>query len=175
MPEPASVPTNEFRRFMARWATGVAVVTGHGPGGDVGLTVNALFSVSLEPPTLLISLTDSADSTPVIEASRAFAASFLSAGQRSVSERFALAVPSAEKFRGVPVHRGVTGAPLLDGSLGSLECRVVRVIPVGDHRLILGEVVEVHPLEDGVPLLFYHRGYATATGEHGVALPPPGG
>ena len=164
----------EFRRLMARWATGVSVVTSRGPAGDVGLTVNALLSVALEPPTLLISLTTSAESTPVIEASGFFAVSFLSSEQRPLSERFALAVPSAEKFDGLPVHRGVTGAPLLDGALGTLECQVREAFTVGDHRVILGEVVGVEPLHDGLPLLFFHRGYATADGPDRLKLPPPG-
>ena len=169
----ASPLGSEFRRLMSRWATGVSVVTGRGADGDVGLTVNALLSVTLDPPTLLISLTTSADSTPVILASRAFAVNVLAAGQRALSERFAETLPSAEKFRGVPVRRGVTGAPLLDGALAAVECRVTQVVPVADHQLILGEVVGVGPVGDGAPLLFFRRGYATAGGSQQLTLPPP--
>lgn len=169
-PLPASP---EFRRLMARWATGVSVVTSRGPGGDVGLTVNALLSVSLEPPTLLISLTDSADSTPVIRASGFFAANLLAAEQRSLSERFALAVPAAEKFRDLPVHRGATGAPLLNGTLGAIECRVASIFPAHDHLLILGDVVAVEAPADGLPLLFFRRGYSEVAGPDRLKLPPP--
>ncbi|HYK94214.1 MAG TPA: flavin reductase family protein [Thermoplasmata archaeon] len=175
MADPTPSLSTEFRRMMARWATGVSVVTARGAGGDVGLTVNALLSVTLDPPTLLISLTDSADSTPVIEAAGHFAASFLAAGQRPLSERFAQTLPSPEKFRDVATHRGTTGAPLLTGALGSVECRVVNVFAVRDHHLIVGEVVAIHPGADGLPLLFYHRGYASASGASAVNLPPPGG
>src|SRR5215831_6015383 len=126
---------------MARWATGVAVVTSRGPDGDVGLTVNSLTSVALEPPLLLVSLGDEADSTPVIAAHRLFAASFLAADQRALSERFAQTLPAPAKFAGVPLHRGVTGAALLDGAIAHLECRVESTVPVADHTLVVGRVV----------------------------------
>lgn len=166
-----SDPGAEFRRLMARWATGVAVVTSRSPDGDVGLTVNALLSVTLEPPTLLVSLSEGADTTPVVVAQGIFAASFLSAAQRALSERFAAPTAPAEKFAGLSVHRGVTGAALLDGALGAVECRVTRVIPLGDHRLVAGEVVGLETGPDALPLLFVRRGYARPAGDERLELP----
>ena len=129
-----------FRRLMARWPTGVAVVTTRSEGADHGLTVNALLSVSLSPPTLLISLGAEADSTPAVERSGRFAASFLSSGQRALSERFARTLPSSEKFRDLAVDRTPAGLAVLPGALARLECRVRSVLPSTDHRLILGDV-----------------------------------
>lgn len=165
-PDPAA-----FRGLMARWATGVAVVTAHEGAVDAGLTVNALLSVSLAPPSILISLTQDADTLPVIQRSGAFAVNFLTADQRSVSERFAKATLPAEKFRDLPVHRGSTGAALLEGTLGAAECRVAAWTPRYDHILILGEVVRQELGRPGTPLLFFHSGYAEPTGKDGVRLP----
>ncbi|MCI4364723.1 MAG: flavin reductase family protein, partial [Thermoplasmata archaeon] len=139
-PGPTAEP-GAFRSIMARWATGVAIVTAHDASGDAGLTVNALLSVSLAPPSLLISLTHDADTTAYIQRSGTFAVNFLAADQRPWSERFAQNVPAEEKFRDVPIHRGTTGAALLDGTLGAVECRVVASTPRYDHVLIVGEVV----------------------------------
>jgi len=160
---------------MARWATGVAVVTTHGAAGDAGLTVNALFSVSLTPPSLQISLTQDADTTPVIKASGSFAVNFLAADQREVSDRFAQTLPSAQKFRDLPLHRGATGAPLLDGTLGAAEFRGVWWTPSYDHVLILGEVVREELGGPGLPLLFFRSGYAEAEGPDRLRLVPPKG
>lgn len=156
--DPAVAP-DAFRRFMGRWATGVSIVTSHLDGVDVGMTVNALLSVTLDPPSILVSLQAAADSTPIVERSGVFAANLLARDQRALSERFAKPIPVAEKFQGVAVHRGRTGAPLLDGSLGAMECRVSRVLPVGDHRLIVGQVVAVEGGRDASPLLFYRSQY----------------
>ena len=164
-----------FRGLMARWATGVAVVTAHDGSLDAGLTVNALLSVSLAPPSLLISLTQDADTTPIVQRSGAFAVNFLASDQRALSERFAQTLPSGEKFRGLPVHRGTTGAALLDGTLGAAECRVARWMPQYDHVLIVGEVVRQELGRDGAPLLFFRSGYAEPDPSGRVRLVPPRG
>jgi flavin reductase (DIM6/NTAB) family NADH-FMN oxidoreductase RutF len=162
-----------FRRLMSRWATGVAVVTSHDAGGDAGLTVNALLSLSLVPPSLLISLSREADTTAVIERSRAFVVNFLEARQRPLSERFAQTTSSEEKFRGLALHRGVTGGAILDGTLGAAECRLVDSTPRSDHVLLLGEVVRAETGSPALPLLYYWSGYAEPSGSNGLRLPPP--
>jgi flavin reductase (DIM6/NTAB) family NADH-FMN oxidoreductase RutF len=158
---------------MGRWATGVSVVTAHDGSRDAGLTVNALLSVSLAPPTLLVSLSTDADTLPVLERSGHFGVSFLTADQRAVSERFAQTLPSVEKFGGIPLHRGPHGSPLLDGVLGAAECRVVSRSPTADHVLIVGEVVHEETGPDAAPLLFFRSGYADADGPERLRLPRP--
>jgi 3-hydroxy-9,10-secoandrosta-1,3,5(10)-triene-9,17-dione monooxygenase reductase component len=159
----ASSPTAAaFRTAMGRWATGVSVVTAHESGQDAGLTVNALLSVALDPPSLLVSLQRDADTLPVVRRARAFAVSVLAADQRALSERFALAVPSEEKFRGVAVHRGAGGVALLDDALVAFECRLVSDAPAYDHVLLVGEVVRVEAGRERPPLLFFQGAYADA-------------
>jgi flavin reductase (DIM6/NTAB) family NADH-FMN oxidoreductase RutF len=170
---PSRPPAAEFRSFMARWPTGVSVVTARDGALDAGLTVNALLSVSLAPASLLVSLTHDADTTPVVERSRHFAVNFLAADQRTVSERFAKTLPPEEKFHDVPVHRGTTGAALLDGTLGAAECRVVGWTPQYDHVLIVGEVLRTELGRVAAPLVFYRSGYAEPVGDEGLRLPRP--
>ncbi|HUJ77860.1 MAG TPA: flavin reductase family protein [Thermoplasmata archaeon] len=162
----------DFRRAMAHWATGVTVVTAHDGAIDAGLTVNAFLSVSLRPPSVLVSLQDDVDTLPVVERARAFAVNILAADQRAVSDRFARAVPSAEKFRDLPLRRGASGVPLLEGTLGAFECRVVSIAPAFDHRLVVGEVTEIHLGRDAPPLVFFRSGYGVAEAGDRIQLPP---
>jgi flavin reductase (DIM6/NTAB) family NADH-FMN oxidoreductase RutF len=171
-PEPTASERDRFRGLMSRWATGVSVVTAHDASGDAGLTVNALLSVSLTPPSVLVSLSNDADTLPILERSGYFGACFLAANQRSLSERFALQRPSVEKFRDVAIHRGPNGTPLLEGGLGALECRVARRLPAYDHVLVLGEVVHLEVGTDAPPLLFYRSGYAEPEGLDRLRLAP---
>lgn len=160
MNPPEPIDPAGFRRLMGRWPTGVAIVTTHEDGHDHGLTVNGLLSVSIRPPSLLISLGDDADSTVVVGRTRAFAANFLSAAQQPLSERFAQTIPAVEKFRDLPLHRGQTGAAILDDALGALECRVVDEFRASDHRLFVGEVVAQELGADLPPLVFHRSRYA---------------
>jgi flavin reductase (DIM6/NTAB) family NADH-FMN oxidoreductase RutF len=163
----AAVPVDpaRFREWMARWATGVSVVTGRGPEGPVGLTVNAFLSVALRPPTILVSLTHDADSTPVIDRTGLYAVNLLAFDQRALSERFAQAEAPTAKFEGLAVRTGSLGLPLLPDTLGALEARVVRRLDVADHRLLIGEVVAIHPGRPVAPLLFYRRRYSEGDAE----------
>jgi flavin reductase (DIM6/NTAB) family NADH-FMN oxidoreductase RutF len=156
---------------MGRWATGVSVVTAHEAAADGGLTVNALLSVSIAPPSVLVSLSKDADTLPMVERSGYFGASFLSTAQRSVSERFARTLPSADKFAGIPRHRGPHGSPLLDGALGAVECRVIARSPILDHVLVVGEVVHEEIGPDALPLLYFRSAYAEADGAERLRLP----
>jgi 3-hydroxy-9,10-secoandrosta-1,3,5(10)-triene-9,17-dione monooxygenase reductase component len=167
-----AVDPTAFRALISRWGSGVSVVTAREEGHDGGLTVNALLSVSLQPPTLLVSLTHDADSTPVILRTRRFVVNLLSATQRSLSERFALAIPGPEKFSGVPVHRRADGPARLDGALASFECEVAETFAVADHQLILGRVVDLETGPDGLPLLFYRSRYGEPSGPDSLTLPP---
>lgn len=170
MPEPSAVDPTEFRRSISAWATGVSVVTTRDGAAVAGLTVNALLSVSLAPPTLLVSLTNDADTTPRIRRGGRFAVSVLRADQRAVSERFALAVPSAEKFQGIAVHDSPGGQPWVDGALANFECVVDHVVPAGDHTLFLGRVVAIENGADGLPLTFFRSRYGRAVGNGAVDL-----
>lgn len=169
-PEPVDPTT--FRRLMSRWATGVAVVTSREGSQDFGLTVNALLSVALEPPLLLISLMQDADTTPVVRRTGRFAVSLLNGGQREVSERFARTSTPREKFADLAVHRSRSGLAWIDGTLAAFDCRVVTELPVADHLLFIGEVEAAEAGDDGAPLLFFRSDYARPTAAGTVKLPP---
>lgn len=170
--DPAGVE-DQFRSVMSRFPTGVTVVTARHEGTDGGMTVNAFLSVTLEPPTVLVSLGSAADTTPMVLASRRFGVSFLAAGQKELSDRFASRAPREEKFRGVQVHRTPSGIPLLEGALATLECEVVEHHPYSTHVLVLGRVVAAVEGPAGLPLVFWRSGYAKASHGESLVMSPP--
>jgi flavin reductase (NADH) len=151
--------TERFRDAMALFASGVTVVTARHGGEDSGMTVSAFFSVTLEPPRVLVSLSEDADTTPLVEASGRFAVNLLAEDQEPLSVRFAERLAPREKMQGVAFHRGSDGIVLLDGTLGALECRVENRFPVGDHVLLVGTVEKLHEGRRELPLLYWNRGY----------------
>jgi flavin reductase (DIM6/NTAB) family NADH-FMN oxidoreductase RutF len=148
----------ELRRAMGYFCTGVTVITTRDDAGrPFGLTANAITSVSLAPPLLLVCVDRKAESHAHFFTSKVFVVNILSEEQEHISRRFA--VSGGEKFTDVPCRPGRLGALVLDGTLAHLECRIVETHEGGDHVIHLGEVdhAEVH---DGRPLLFFQGKYA---------------
>ena len=140
-----------FRDALGRFATGVTVVGIDTPDGPRGITVNAFLSLSLEPPLVGIAIGTKAGAHESLEVATHYGVSILSSEQRDLSDRFA----------GRPIEPDFTwhldtGAPVLDGALVQLTCRIFDRHPVGDHTLFVGQV-EHAATQDGAPLL-YQRG-----------------
>ena len=145
-----------FRNAMARFASGVTVVTTHEDGGKpVAFTASAFSSLSLDPPLILVCLERKADSFPAFQAAGHFTVSILAAHQADHGMHFA--AKSADKFAGVSVEAGeVTGMPLIPEALVHLECRVRQRLDGGDHVIIVGEVLRAQS-NDQEPLLHFNR------------------
>jgi flavin reductase (DIM6/NTAB) family NADH-FMN oxidoreductase RutF len=144
------------RKIMGQFATGVTVVTTDGEAGPHGLTANAVASLSLDPPLVLVAVEKRAHSLEYLRKNRCFAVNILRLEQEETSRRFA--TPGPEDFTGLKLTRAVTSAPVLSDCLAFIDCRVVDILPGGDHEIFVGEIVagEYH---GGEPLLFYAGGY----------------
>jgi len=157
--------SGRFRQVMGRFATGVTVVTTFEDDRPQGITVNALSSVSLEPPLVMVALDRRRFMTPIVREQGRYAVNVLGEGQQALSDCFAHAAvkPGREDFCGAAWHAGSTGLPLLGGAIATPECTVVETFSAGDHDLFIGRV---DALDDGQPggdevgpLLYFRRRY----------------
>lgn len=157
------ISPENFRKASGLWATGVSIVTTvDKDGAPFGLTMNAVTSLSLDPPLYLVNVDNGSDTLAPMLASRTFCINVLSNGQQDLSNRFAK--KGASKFDGVSFSAGASGAPQLAGSLMSIDCRVTAVYEGGDHQIVVGEVAEIVTAnEDDVakPLLYFAGRYAS--------------
>jgi len=143
----------ELRAVMSRVPSGVAVVTVDTNGHRLGLTVGSLVALSLEPPLVAVVLSRQAAMHELLREAGGYAVSILAAGQEWLAQHFARGVPPIAMWRGIATEAGASGAPLLAGALGWLECRLRDELPVGTHTLFVGEVLRVQLGEDAPPLL----------------------
>jgi flavin reductase (DIM6/NTAB) family NADH-FMN oxidoreductase RutF len=149
------VEPDAFRGIMARYATGVAVVTVHADGRDHGLTVNSLVSVSLAPPSILVSIGHGSDGLALIEHARAYVVNILTARQEDLARRFAAHPLPQDAFAGLNLTRGRSGAYILADALAWLEAEVVATVPIFDHTLFVGQVHQ-GGATSGEGALIYH-------------------
>jgi 3-hydroxy-9,10-secoandrosta-1,3,5(10)-triene-9,17-dione monooxygenase reductase component len=143
---------------MGHFATGVTVVTATGERGPVGMTANAVCSVSLEPVLLLVCFDNGARTLKVVEERRRFGVNVLTAEQRELARLFA-SKSDEGKFAGVP-HHVHDGIPVISGALAWVGCRLERLIPAGDHTIGIG-AVEAAEAAGGDPLIWYRGTYGT--------------
>ena len=156
------VPAAEFRDVMGHFATGVTVVTSVGAdGAPVGTTANAVTSLSLDPPLVLVCFDLGSLTLRAIRGHGAFVVNVLAAPQQHLSRNFARRGLTAA-WDGIKHRRGPTGSPRLEDVLAALECTVEHALPGGDHEIIVGRVQHAETsAAPGAPLVFFRGTYAS--------------
>jgi flavin reductase (DIM6/NTAB) family NADH-FMN oxidoreductase RutF len=147
------VSPDTFRHVLRRHPSGVAVVSVDANGQRVGLTVATLTALSLEPALVGVAVARQAALHELLREAGSFAVSLLAAEQEPLAEHFARGVPPIGMWQGVEARDGELGAPLLEGALGWLECRLVDEVAAGTHTFFVGEVVAAAEGRDAAPLL----------------------
>ena len=163
----------DIRDIWSRFTTGVAVSTTIEGGPDVaaggsselspltsvhGMTANALCSVSLDPPLLLLSVGVGRRSKKLIEDKNRFGVNFLNTMQLDVAVNFSTSDPRLHQSKGLDYWYTELGTPMIAGSLAYIDCRVVNHFEVADHVIFIAEA-EQFELGRGEPLVYYERGY----------------
>ncbi len=150
----------DFRAALGGFATGVTVLTTRGDDHAYGMTANAFSSLSLDPPLVLVCVKSGAEGSGHVDQNGVFAVNILAADQEALSRHFASKdrPRGRDAFRGIGHRTAVTGSPVLDGVVGYLDCRLHERRSVGDHEILIGEVLALDST-NREPLLFHRGGY----------------
>jgi flavin reductase (DIM6/NTAB) family NADH-FMN oxidoreductase RutF len=146
----------EFRRVMGHLPTGVAVVAAVAGGAPVGMAINSITSVSLDPPLIAICIDNASATWPHIRRTGSFSVSILPAHHEHASRQFS--GPSENRFVGVGWHAHETG-PVLDESVAWIDCTVHQEHSAGDHTIVVARALDLGTAEDGNALLFFRGQY----------------
>jgi flavin reductase (DIM6/NTAB) family NADH-FMN oxidoreductase RutF len=155
-----AISIEEYKQVLARWATGVTILTTRVGERVHGMTVSAFTEVSLSPPLVLVCADKRSNTLPLIEEGRIFAVNILARDQEALSNRFASKADEWRRFESLDYATGTTGAPLLAGTVANLDCRVVAAHEAGDHVIYVGEVEELRAF-DREPLVYYGGSYGS--------------
>lgn len=153
------IDTAQFRATMARFTTGVAVVTTIVDGIDHAMTASSFVSLSLEPPLVLVCVERDSRFHEAIAVAEHWGVSFLAEGQQDCARWFATkGRPLEDQMAKVAHRRGSTGIALIDGAIGHVECRTTDIHPAGDHDIVIGHVQTLEQSE-GSPLVYFRGRY----------------
>lgn len=154
-----------LRDVMRRVPQPVVVVTVRAGSEVRGMTAASFTSVAFAPPLVSIDVKTGARTHRLISQAGAFTINVLAHDQGPLAERFARPdLEGGEQFAGVPHFAGDDGAPLIEGAVGYLVCRVMAGYPGGDHTIFVGEVQSAEVGRDASPLIFVARDYHTTGG-----------
>jgi 3-hydroxy-9,10-secoandrosta-1,3,5(10)-triene-9,17-dione monooxygenase reductase component len=141
-----------LRSAMARFPTGVTIVTAPTADGPAGLAANAVTSLSLDPPLMLACLDRGSRTLRAVEGAGRFGVNVLSADAEHLARVFGRKVPMQEKWDEVG-WSDRDGLPHLDDAIVFIGCTMRDVVNGGDHVIVTGEVETIAERE-GSPLVF---------------------
>jgi flavin reductase (DIM6/NTAB) family NADH-FMN oxidoreductase RutF len=149
---PSHCEQDVFREAIGHFASGVTIITARDGGVDYGVTANAVSSLSLEPPMLLVCLNRNSRTQGAVSRSKAFSVNILEEAQGDLAVRFA--THTDDKFQGVALRYGSLGSPLFESALAHLECWVIEEVNAGTHTVFLAGVHRAERF-DGAPLAYF--------------------
>ena len=157
-PTGSTVPVKDFRDAMASMAATVCLVSAAGEP-PFGRIVTSAFSLTLSPPSVLISLDGSSALTAAIRRSGTFSFAALSGEQWEIAEAFTGKVPADRRFGFGNWTPWPSGNPRLGGAVVTMDCEVTGSMDVGPNTLFAGAVIAVDAEPSRVPLLWHQRRY----------------
>lgn len=158
-PRRGSASETAFRDAMAGMAASVGVVTADLGGERIGRTVTAAISLSLTPPSILVSIDRGSRLAGVIQETGGFSYAVLAQDQDVVGDAFAGRIEPEWRFDLGVWDAWRSGHPRLLGAVVALDCEVIGVASTSSHLLFVGGVSEVETMPDRKPLIWHGRRY----------------
>jgi flavin reductase (DIM6/NTAB) family NADH-FMN oxidoreductase RutF len=155
------VSSGDFRSAMRRLVGGVSVIT-VGQGNDItGMTVTSVSSLSVDPPTLIVSINRESSSWPLLKRRGFFGVNMLTADQLDIAERFAGrdGLKGAARFAGAQWITLVSGVPLLAGALSAIDCEVEDIVERHSHAIVIGRVLDMQLSSRSAALAYWQGQY----------------
>ena len=156
----AAIDPKVFWRALGMRAIGGAVVTARKQQSSAGFLAFSVTHLTQNPPTLMLSI-GKKTSALATSGRRDISRSIISR-RRIRSWRMSSAVarssPESDRFRAGSWHELLTGAPVLKGAVGTIECRLVEEIDRYDSVIAIGEIVNWTFDASVQPLVYFSGG-----------------
>jgi len=145
-----------FKKAMAKFATGITVITINDKNNFIGKTVNSFSSLSLNPPLVLFSLDKKSSSLSKFTKAKSIGINILSKQQKNISIYFS---KKNNNWGDIKYYLSKNHIPMIDNSLVNLSCKRIKSIPTGDHILFICEIVELDMHSKVQPLIYLESNY----------------
>ena len=163
----------DFRSAMRCLAATVCIVSLADEGVWNGMTATAVTSVSMDPPSMLVCVNNSASLHPTLQPGVRFCVNMLKSSQVPLAGAFSTSkIKGAERFANGAWQADTSGLPFLADAQANVFCTIEQAIPYGTHTIFVGRVDAVRASERVAPLLYQDGQYAATTRISDYAIDP---
>lgn len=156
-----------FKNSMRLLAGGVCIVATNSNGEWGGLTMTAVCSLTIDPPSLILCVNVDAGTNRMISASKRVSVNLLSHDQLDLAELFSSSkVKGTERFDEKRWIDMASGVPALIEALAVLDCQVIQETVIGRHSVYFCGVKAVRLQPDKRPLIHFNREFCVVEPVH---------
>lgn len=155
-----TVSEENFRQVMRRIPSGVCILTTGTDNEIAGMTISSLFSLSLDPPVLVVAINMESTTYRILAEKRNFGISVPLSKHQPLLELFSSAATrGSDRFTLHQWRVGKSGVPLLVDASATIECSVLETIPRNTHAIVVGKVESCSVAERGSSLAYWNGEY----------------
>jgi flavin reductase (DIM6/NTAB) family NADH-FMN oxidoreductase RutF len=165
------ISSDDFRGAMRHLTGGVSVITVGRSEDITGMTVTSVASLSVDPPTLIVSINRESSSWPILKRQGFFGVNILAADQLDVAERFTGkgGLKGADRFAGAQWNKRISGVPLLVGALAAIDCEVEEIVERHSHAIVIGRVLDIQSSGHTAALAYWQGRYVAVDQDEDAA------
>ena len=145
-----------FRDAISKFTTGITIITLNNENVFTGKTVNSFSSLSLNPPLILFSLDKKSTSLKAYKKSAYLGINILSDKQRNLSEHFSKKNPL---WLDTKFFLTKNKTPMIKNSIANLDCKSLKILDGGDHKIFICEILSVKIEKKTKPLIYCNSSY----------------
>lgn len=157
----ANIDIGTFWQAVGQRAVAATIVTARGSAGPAGFLGLSATHVCADPPTMLVSIDARTSALGAIRDSGHFAINYLPRGTEDVVDLFSgkTDIKGPDRFDANRWSMLATGAPVFDGAVGVMDCRLEETLERHGTILAFGRVVAITGDADAAPLVYFRGGY----------------
>jgi len=155
--------SDEYRRALRGFAATVNIVSCRSGFQNFGITVTAVTSVSMMPPSLLIAINEKTSIHKALIGSTHFCVNILGQDQQFQSQIFGSPMSLEDRFDQGDWRLSPDDVPYLADAQANIFCRKVDTHRFGTHSMFIGQVYQLAIGDDIAPLMYLNGQYMKAS------------
>lgn len=151
--------SDDFRRALRGFAATVSVISTRHARQNFGITVTAVSSVSMMPPSLLVAVNERSSIHAALQGASRFCVNILGHEQERHSQAFGTPLAMEDRFELGDWRLSGDDVPYLADAQANIFCEKVDTHRYGTHSLFIGQVVQLAIADNVSPLMYLNGKY----------------